>query len=251
MIFGVILAGGKGSRMEESQKSKIPKQFLNLGGKPVFLYSLETFLKSDKIDSILLVCPSEYSSLTAEIIGNWLKEGKNTVNLKKIETVKGGNTRNESLLNAVAYIEDNYGSAVFKEAIVVSHDGARPFVTERMIEESLEGLKEFEASTCAVKAADTTVLSKNGREISGRLNRDRVYRLQTPQTFIGRDFKYLYFKLSTEQKKLITDVTGIFSHFGKSVALVGGSIDNLKITYSHEMEIAEGILKRILTFRKK
>ena len=173
MIFGVILAGGKGSRMEESQKSKIPKQFLNLGGKPVFLYSLETFLKSDKIDSILLVCPSEYSFLTEEIIGNWLKEGKNTVNLKKIETVKGGNTRNESLLNAVAYIEDNYGSAVFKEAIVVSHDGARPFVTERMIEESLEGLKEFEASTCAVKAADTTVLSKNGREISGRLNRDR------------------------------------------------------------------------------
>ena len=143
----IILAGGKGSRMEESQKSKIPKQFLNLGGKPVFLYSLETFLKSDKIDSILLVCLLEYSSLTAGIIGNWLKEGKNTVNLKKIKTVKGGNTRNESLLNAVAYIEDNYGSAVFKEAIVVSHDGARPFVTERMIKESLEGLKEFEAST--------------------------------------------------------------------------------------------------------
>lgn len=228
MVFAVVLAGGNGSRMG----SDIPKQFVDLLSKPVIYYSLNTFEKSEYTDKTILVVPKEYISLGEEISAKYFSSS--------VYVTNGGSDRNESLMNALQFIEENFGA--HEDTIVVTHDGARPFVSERMIKENVEAMKEFNACDTCIESTDTVIEAKNGIAVS-MPERKFVFRCQTPQTFKALKLKEYYNSLSEKEKSALTDAGKIFFLKGEKVKIVEGDQNNIKITYPEDLLLAKGILE--------
>jgi len=222
-IFGILLAGGTGSRMNLDK----PKQFLAFRNKTIMEYTIEKFVKCSSIDEIVLVMNSEYIGEAKGIIE------RNNYG-KIIDIIPGGNTRQESTYNALKFIEDR------KVDIVVIHDSVRPFVTNLIIENAIVAAIEYDGSDVCVKTTDTIVCEKDGF-ILQIPDRNILYNGQTPQTF-----KYNVIKSSHEralQEKFIetTDDVKIALRYGYKIKIVEGSYSNIKLTTQEDIEI----LKRL------
>ena len=120
MIYGEILAGGSGTRMGNTE---MPKQYLQLGTKPIIIHTIEQFLVNPKFDRIIVCCPKEWISYTKDLLLKY------DINNDKIEIVAGGSNRNESIMNGIKYIESTY--SIKDNDVIVTHDAVRPFVTQR------------------------------------------------------------------------------------------------------------------------
>ena len=118
MVFGLVLAGGIGCRMGNNGK---PKQFLMACGKPVIIHTLEKFCINGAFIKIIVLCPSEWVSYTQGLIEEYLSSYK-----KNIAVASGGNSRNNTIMEGIRYIEDNY--ILDDSTIIVTHDAARPFI---------------------------------------------------------------------------------------------------------------------------
>ena len=129
MVYGVILAGGIGSRMGSVEK---PKQFINIGGKPIIIHTVEKFMMISRFEKIIVLCPEDWIEYTDEIISKYIK------NREKIVVLKGGDTRNETLMNAVKYIDEK--GVLDDETVIVTHDAVRPFVTTRILKDNIESM---------------------------------------------------------------------------------------------------------------
>lgn len=231
MIFAVICAGGKGNRMGNTEK---PKQFLNLGGKPVILHTLEKFVINDKFEKILVLSPKTWINHTLDIIKKYTDFDQ------RIEVLEGGSDRNSTIMNAIRYIEDNYG--LDDDTIIVTHDAVRPFVTYRMIEENIEKTIRYGACDTVIPATDTIVESNDGVIISNVPERNKLYQGQTPQSFKAKKLKELFLLLTDEEKAVLTDAAKIYAINGEPVYLVNGDVSNIKITYSYDLKIAENLI---------
>lgn len=231
MIFAVICAGGKGNRMGNTEK---PKQFLNLGGKPVILHTLEKFVINDKFEKILVLSPKTWINHTLDIIKKYTDFDQ------RIEVLEGGSDRNSTIMNAIRYIEDNYG--LDDDTIIVTHDAVRPFVTYRMIEENIEKTIRYGACDTVIPATDTIVESNDGVIISNVPERSKLYQGQTPQSFKAKKLKELFLLLTDEEKAVLTDAAKIYAINGEPVYLVNGDVSNIKITYSYDLKIAENLI---------
>ena len=146
MVFGVILAGGIGSRMGNVEK---PKQYLNLGGKPVIIHTVEKFFVNSNFDEVIILCPPSWIGHTKNLVKKYLN------NDKKVVVIEGGETRNETIMASVTYIEEKYG--VTDDTIIVTHDAVRPFVTHRILNENIQAARDYGACDTVVSAADTIV----------------------------------------------------------------------------------------------
>ena len=122
MIFAAILAGGIGSRMGGTDT---PKQFLDLGDKPVIIHTIEKFAINNKIDKIIVLTPQSFINHTNHLIDEYIGENKD------IMVIEGGETRNDTLINSISYIDENFG--IDEDSIILTHDSVRPFVTHRII----------------------------------------------------------------------------------------------------------------------
>ncbi len=231
MVFALILAGGTGSRMGNVDK---PKQFLMLGDKPIIIHSIEKYLSVDEFAHITVSTPDEWISYTEEIIEQYI--GRNC----NISVIPGGNTRNDSLLKAIKYIEENFG--IDDDTIIVTHDAVRPLVTPEIIEKSIESAKLYGASDTVVPATDTIVESENGQFIGSIPSRSTLYHGQTPQSFNAKKLLKLYAGLTEEEKAVLTDGCMIFTKKGEPVHLVLGDKSNIKITYPSDLKLAEQLL---------
>ena len=192
MIFGVVLAGGIGSRMGNVDK---PKQYLLVGEKPIIIHTLERFYVQNEFEKIIVLCPEEWVSHTKNLIKKYMKD------TDRIVVLRGGDTRNETIMNSLRYIEKEYG--LDDDTIVVTHDSVRPFVTQRIIEENIKYAKEYGACDTAVAATDTIVYSQDNVLISDIPDRSKMYQGQTPQTFNALKLKNLYESLTEEEKAAI------------------------------------------------
>ncbi|MDO4199924.1 MAG: 2-C-methyl-D-erythritol 4-phosphate cytidylyltransferase [Clostridia bacterium] len=233
MIFGAIVAGGVGNRMN---LSGLPKQFLPLGGskKPIIIHTLEKFLMCEKFDYIYLGVHKDWTQYAEELIEKY--------NLKseKIVIVAGGADRNSTIFNIIDAIEKQHG--VSDGDVIVTHDAVRPFLTLRMINENIEAAKRCGACDTVIPAVDTIVESKSGKEITAIPNRKYLYQGQTPQSFDIKKLKKLYLDLSDEEKSRMTDACGVFVARNEPVELVMGDTFNMKITTVSDYKIAEAIL---------
>ena len=190
MIFGVVLAGGIGSRMGNVDK---PKQYLLVGEKPIIIHTLERFYVQNEFEKIIVLCPEEWVSHTKNLIKKYMKD------TDRIVVLRGGDTRNETIMNSLRYIEKEYG--LDDDTIVVTHDSVRPFVTQRIIEENIKYAKEYGACDTAVAATDTIVYSQDNVLISDIPDRSKMYQGQTPQTFNALKLKNLYESLTEEEDR--------------------------------------------------
>ena len=229
MVFAVILAGGSGTRMKSA---KLPKQFLTIKGEPILRLTLDKFVACPGIDHIVLAAPAIWMAHTKDLLAGEHYQG--------VHVCEGGSTRQESLYNALKYIEANF--EVDDETIVVSHDVARPFVSLRIIEDNICGVKELGAVDTVIPATDTIVQSSDGVIISNIPDRVQMYQGQTPQSFKLRTFTRIYETLDDAYLARVTDAARILAEHGCTVKLVQGELFNIKITTEYDFRIAEFLL---------
>ena len=232
MIFAAILAGGIGSRMGGTDT---PKQFLTLGDKPVIIHTVDKFVINSKFDKILVLSPESFVNHTKNLINEYFGENDDII------VLKGGDTRNDTLINSIEYIKENF--EIDDDSIIVTHDSVRPFVTHRIIEDNIEAAKEFGACDTVVPATDTIVESVDSKIITDIPIRDNYYQGQTPQSFKINKLSELINSLSNEETNILTDACKIFVLKGEEVHLVNGEITNIKITYPYDLKLANTILK--------
>lgn len=231
MNFAVVLAGGIGLRMGNMEK---PKQYIEIGDKPIIMHTIEKFYVYPDFEKVIVLCPEQWVHHTENLVHKYI----GTQN--KIVVQAGGTTRNETIMNAIQYIDKCYG--LEEDTIIVTHDAVRPFVTHRMIEENIQAAIKYKACDTVVPATDTIVRSKDGTCIDSIPERDQMYQGQTPQTFQAKMLRELYESLSEEEKDSLTDAAKICVMKGKHVELVRGEVFNIKITYPYDLVVAKALL---------
>lgn len=160
--------------------------------------------------------------------------------MENVNIIPGGKTRNDTIMNAITFIEENYG--LDEETIVVTHDAVRPFVTHRIIEDNIEAAQNGMACDTVIPATDTIVESQDNQVISQIPDRSKYYQGQTPQSFKAKKFKDLYNSLTNEEKQILTDAAKVFVIKGEKVTLVQGETFNIKVTYPYDLQVAETLL---------
>lgn len=231
MIYGVVLAGGIGSRMGNVEK---PKQFLHIGKKPIIVHTVEKFCVNAKIDKVIVLCPEKWISYTKDILKKHIQDMRN------VNVIAGGATRNDTIMNAIAYIENTDG--LEEDTIIVTHDAVRPFVTHRIIDDNIEAALNGVACDTVIPATDTIVESLDNTFISKIPDRSKYYQGQTPQSFRAKHFKELFNSLTDEEKQILTDAAKVFVIKGEKVSLVQGETFNIKVTYPYDLQLAETLL---------
>ncbi len=223
MNAAILLIGGKGTRFLDPTT---PKQFQSLSGKPVFLYALEILLKSGLFEQILLPChPDWIEPLEWE--------------LKKLSPMicllEGGQTRQESVYKALKHLDS-------KVKKVVVHDGARPFMTQKMVEELLDALDLFGAAGTYIASSDT-IGTTDGATILQIPKRASMVRGQTPQAFQTAVLKAAHLAAIEASIHDATCDISLALRLGVEVKKVEGSETNIKITTALDLYIAEQLLR--------
>ena len=234
MIYAGILAGGTGTRMGISN---MPKQFLDLGNKPIIIHTIEKFLLEPEIEKIVVGVHEDWISHAEDLVEEYISTFKD-----RIIIVTGGSDRNTTIENIIKAIDDY--KELTDEDIVITHDSVRPFITLRIIKDNIRLAKECDAVDTVVEAVDTIVESTNGEYITNIPNRAHYYQGQTPQSFRCKDFLSLYNSLTSEEKQILTDACKIFVIKGKEVALAKGEYSNLKITTVTDLKIAKSMIEK-------
>lgn len=222
----VVLAAGEGRRMQAEQ----PKQFILLADRPLFLHSLEFFLKMPEIDQVCLVLHRDY------LASEWADEARSLAAHygKSLVLATGGARRQDSTLNGLKAL----GVDV---AIVTVHDSARPFPPLGPVMESIRQAREHGGAILANRVSDTVKQVEPGTDvISGTLDRERLYLAQTPQTFRYRD---ILEALETLERRGVdvTDEAMAFELTGREVRIVTSDSTNLKVTMPEDLERAEAL----------
>lgn len=249
----ILLAAGSGSRM----KSPVAKQFMQLKGRPLIWYSLNAIEKSKIIDDCIVVAPPDQMDyMRKEIIQKY--------KFKKVDAVvAGGKERYESVAHALGIISSPRRKVPNENGFVFIHDGARPFLTEDLLQRLYDETYKYGACVAAVPSKDTVKLSDERGYVSQTPDRKRVWNVQTPQVFrvrlISEAFETMgnHIDRLREQKIPITDDASVMELFSNTrVKLVMGSYKNIKITTPEDIGIAEKMLemassKTDLTFNLK
>lgn len=223
--YAIIVAGGSGKRMGAG----INKQFLKLNGRPILYYTLKAFSVNNLIDGIILVAAqNEIEQCRVEIIEKY--------DIKKVmKIVPGGKERQESVFNGLCALEDC--------ELVLIHDGARPFVNQRIIEEGIKYAKMYGACSCGIVPKDTIKLKDENSYSTGTLDRNKLFCIQTPQCFKYDIIMECHHRMKNENIP-VTDDTMVVERYNNKVYLYEGSYSNIKITTPEDMIMAKAILSK-------
>lgn len=233
MLYAGILAGGKGTRMGVTE---LPKQFLELKGKPIIVHTIEKFLLFSEIEKIVLGIHPDWVSYMEDLVDKYLP-----IYVNRIMVVAGGSDRNETIVNVINAIGQY--QPLKDEDIIITHDAVRPFISRKSIQENIDFISKYDAVDTVVQATDTIVEARDGELISAIPERQYLYQGQTPQTFRMNDFLDLYHGLSDDEKVILTDACKIFVISGKKVGLAQGDYSNIKITTVTDLKIAKSMLE--------
>ena len=232
MIFAGIVAGGTGTRMGTG----MPKQFIEIGGRPIIIRTIERFASVSAVDIVLTAIHPDWLEYTQELTKNSLDKEK----LKKLRIIPGGSDRNASVFRIIDAAKKLGG---LPDDIILTHDAVRPLVTEEIILNNISCAGKYPACTTAVPATDTILCSDDSASVTETPDRSKLYHAQTPQSFTIGSIENAYSRLNDDQKKQLTDVCGIFTLSGGTVHIVPGDVSNIKITTPFDLKIAEALLR--------
>ena len=222
MVSAIVLAGGRGKRMGSVQS----KQYIDLNGKPILYYTLNHFINNKNIDKVILVIPEdELEFCRNEVLDKY--------NLKIDSIAFGGKERQDSVYNGLKKADGS--------DIVLIHDGARPFVSERIIEEGIKYARMYGAAAPGVMPKDT-IKVKNQESFSLETpDRNNLVAVQTPQVF---DYNIIFgcHKKVKEKHLDVTDDTMVVELFGNDVYLYEGEYTNIKVTTPEDLILAERLI---------
>jgi 2-C-methyl-D-erythritol 4-phosphate cytidylyltransferase len=219
----VIVAAGAGTRLGAST----PKLFVDLGGKPLVYHALSVFEGCSLIGSVVLVVPPETEAeVKTEIVDAW--------SFSKVDAVvPGGENRGESVYRGLMAIAGETGT-------VLVHDGARPFVSEEIIQRVIEAVNESGAAVPGIPSADTLKRVEGGVTVA-TLDRARIQQIQTPQGFLLQLIRQAY-ERAMDEDETATDDAALVERLGSSVRVVPGSPDNFKVTTPEGLRLARALL---------
>lgn len=217
MNIAIIFASGKGTRMG----TEIPKQFLEINGKPIIIHTLELFQYHENIDKIYISTIKEYIPYVNKLIDMY--------KITKVKAiVEGGETAQDSIYNALKKAEEENP----EDSIVLIHDGVRPFVSVDVITENIECVKKNGNAITSIPAYETIMTSDDGKIIDGVTTRSKTYIGQAPQSFYLKEIIEAHEEIQKRPQKYedMVDACTIFRTLGKKVYLVNGNRGNTKIT---------------------
>ncbi len=230
MNIALIVAGGSGTRMGQS----VPKQFINVYGKPVLLYTLEGFEKHPLIDAIEVVCLNGWEDA--------LRAYAKQFNISKLKwIVPGGSSGQESIRNGVYDLEDKCS----EEDIIVIHDGIRPLVDESVLTDVIVTCQKYGNAVSSLPYNEQIFIVDDEISTTRYIPRETLRRVSTPQA-------YKYGKLLWAYRKAFTEKIGIYgSHYtntmmaelGERLYFAAGSDKNIKLTTKDDLELFKAYLK--------
>jgi 2-C-methyl-D-erythritol 4-phosphate cytidylyltransferase len=220
-LYALIVAGGAGKRMG----TDIPKQFLELAGKPVLMHSIERFRRFDNTIGIIVVIPENQFVLWENLREKHSFSVSHTL-------VKGGSSRFFSVKNGLQEVEDN--------AIVAIHDGVRPLVSTNTITRCFRAAEEFGNGIPVINMSDSVRMITEKGNIP--VNRHSLRIIQTPQVFNARLIKKAYLRDFSPE---ITDDAMLLEKTGEMIHLVEGNRENIKITNPEDLVIAGALINTI------
>lgn len=214
-IYALIFAGGTGQRMNTRSK---PKQFLEVHGKPIIIYTLEHFEYHPEVDEIVVVC-----------IKDWIEELQGFLKrygITKVSTiVPGGSTGHDSIRIGLEAIKNE----AQEQDIVLIHDGVRPLITEELISLNIKGVREFGNAITAEATRESVVQSCDGSTINSVPPRDQMYVAKAPQSFRYKDIYDLYEKALENGHRSI-DSAHLLSMYNVPMHMIKSTKNNMKIT---------------------
>ena len=223
----IVTAAGSSRRFNESCDSAVKKEFLTIGGEPILAMAIRPFLQVTGTGVLAVTYRDGDLEVVRDIVSG-LTELNSGI---EVLFVKGGATRQESVFNALKALTECKKCNDIK--IVSIHDGARPFVTSDLVKACLDAADVHGGACPCIRITDTIVKVGEDGLLCGRLSRDGVCTVQTPQTFRFPDIYEAH--LAARSGKSYTDDTEIFMDWGGKVAFVQGSAGNRKITYSTDL----------------
>lgn len=225
MPIAIIVAAGKGARLP----APLSKQYLSLDGVPILTRTLRVFNLSQLIDRIILVVPeADFTYCRTHILARIEFD-------KEVQLVTGGDRRQASVFNGLQAIEQD-------NAIVVIHDGVRPFLRQEHLSACINTAQNTGACILGIPAYDTVKQVRGSVEIMATLPRESIWMAQTPQVF-QVDLIRKAHALAQESGYIATDDAALVEWLGETVSMVEGSRTNIKITNHEDLLIAETISK--------
>lgn len=224
MISAIILAGGKGKRMG----APVSKQFIEIKGKPIIYYTIKKFSENKKIDNIVVV-------LSKDEVGYFKENILEKYNLKVDNIVIGGTERQDSVYNGLKSLEDT------NTDIVLIHDGARPFISDRIIDDGIKFAQVYGACAPGVMPKDTIKIKNESNFSVSTPDRGSLVAIQTPQVFKFNEILECHEKIKINNI-VVTDDTMIAEKFGYSVYLYDGEYTNIKVTTPEDLILGEKLI---------
>ena len=233
MIFAAILAGGKGTRVG----SNVPKQFLDLGGKPILVQTVDVFVRCGLIDIIYISVNEMWLEHTKEMIAKYFPNHQ-----EMFRFVCGGKERMLSFLNVIKDIKEKHG--VRAEDMILSHDAVRPFVTEDIIEDCIKETREHRVAMATIPSADTTYYSGREGFLTSTYDRKKLFYAQTPHGCMMDLLDDVINSYTQEELLSLTGTSQLFVNRNIDVRISLGRPSNLKITTLEDIDFSEYMLNK-------
>lgn len=225
-VTAIVAAAGMGKRM----KMGINKQFLTIDSIPILAHTLKKIEKSKYLDFLILIVKESDMKYVDDIIEKY------KINMD-YKIVYGGKERQDSINNGLLNMP-------YETDIVLTHDGARPFVSVDKIDESIENVMDTGACVLANPVKDTIKVSTDGETVDYTPNRDRLWQVQTPQVF-KKDIIMKAYNQAYSEGYYGTDDCSLVEKTGVKVKLIYNSYDNIKITTREDLSIAQILVKKV------
>lgn len=227
MNYAVIFAGGSGSRMQSKYGTQ-PKQFIEINNKPIIVYTLEKFQQHDLIHGIVVVMKKEYVVLMRELVNKY----KLT---KVLRVVEGGETGQLSIYNGLNALQN----VAKPNDIVLIHDGVRPMISQDLITENIQKVKEGRCVVSCVKAIETILVQDVSLQM---IDRSKAVYARAPQTMVYKDIFNMHEKSIRKQKYDYIDTCTMALENKFGIDLVECSTNNIKITTPIDVEMFKGLI---------
>lgn len=230
MNYALIFAGGVGKRMHSQA---IPKQFMEVKGKPIIVYTLEHFMTCAEIDAICLVIVKDWINYMIDITKEY--------NLTKVQwIIPGGETALDSQYLGLKTIASK--RVVNDNDIVLIHDGVRPLINNNLISECITSVKQYASAVTVAPAIETVVQVDQENMIHSTVERSKCYMARAPQCFYLKDILKIHNMAISEGRHNFIDSTSMMLYYGHKVHIVMGPMENIKVTTPSDYHICMALL---------
>ena len=226
--YVILLAGGIGKRMH----AKIPKQFIEVSGKPIIVYSIENFQQNLMIEKIVVVCVKEWMDQLKELVKKY--------SLTKVEwIIEGGSTGHDSIRNGVFFLRDK----IEPDDFIIVHDAVRPVLPQKVIDEVIRVAHENGNASSSIPCHPPIVYTDDFKSGITDVDREHVMLTASPQAFQYSLALKCYEQAELENRHDFTFTSSLLIHCGERVFFAKGTTINIKITQKEDIALFEALLK--------